>query len=81
MEPSRFWHSTAAYALAGSIKKVTDLPEYGHPVYRWPEDLKPYPDTVIFLKVDEVNRLKRLQGRSHITAEEKRIEESEFRAL
>jgi thymidylate kinase len=55
----RFWHSTAAYAIAeeGSIPQDSD-----HWVYRWPRNLF-RPTVVILLVVDEELRLQRLQNR------------------
>ncbi|KAK3914945.1 UMP-CMP kinase 2, mitochondrial [Frankliniella fusca] len=79
----RFWHSTAAYALAGQASDISELPAPQDPVYMWPEDLKPYPDLVIFLKVSEAERLRRFRGRNTTnTAEEIRLaNESNYRLL
>ncbi|XP_026277663.1 UMP-CMP kinase 2, mitochondrial-like [Frankliniella occidentalis] len=70
----RFWHSTAAYAFAGTVNDISELPEPKDPVYMWPKDLKPYPDVVFFLKVSEAERLRRFRGRNTTnTAEEIRL--------
>lgn len=76
----RFWHSTAAYALAAQIEEVAGLPERGNPLYTWPEDLLPHPDIVFFLKVSEAKRLERHSRRNTSTLEEDRLaKEAKFR--
>ncbi|CAH2004342.1 unnamed protein product [Acanthoscelides obtectus] len=67
----RYWHSTAAYAIA---QYVQDHPEYpmpaeGDPIYKWPEDLFK-PDIVIFLNVSEEVRKQRQSRRTNITVQE-----------
>ncbi len=80
---TRFWHSTAAYALAGKVNAISELPQPQHPVYMWPKDLKPYPDVVFFLTVSEAERLRRFRGRNTTnTAEEVRLaNESNYRLV
>lgn len=47
---SRFWPSTAAYAIAHELThKQVKMPES---IYKWPVDLL-QPDTIIFLVVSE----------------------------
>ncbi|XP_066468399.1 UMP-CMP kinase 2, mitochondrial isoform X2 [Tiliqua scincoides] len=72
----RYWHSTAAYAIATEISgKVEDLPPLHHQVYQWPEDLL-RPDMVLMLTVSPEERIRRLQGRGM----EKTKEEAELEA-
>ncbi|XP_020632998.3 UMP-CMP kinase 2, mitochondrial [Pogona vitticeps] len=72
----RFWHSTAAYAIATEISgKIQHLPPVHHPVYRWPGDLLK-PDLVLLLTVSPEERIRRLQGRGI----EKTREEAELEA-
>lgn len=61
----RFWHSTAAYAIATDVKvgDKTNLPYKGHTVYDWPCDLMK-PDIVYFLNVTEEERIRRLRKRN-----------------
>nr|XP_056712533.1 UMP-CMP kinase 2, mitochondrial [Euleptes europaea] len=75
----RYWHSTAAYAIATEISgKVSDLPPVHHPVYCWPEDLLK-PDLVILLTVSPEERIQRLQGRGiEKTREEEELEANRF---
>ncbi|XP_048354236.1 UMP-CMP kinase 2, mitochondrial isoform X2 [Sphaerodactylus townsendi] len=75
----RYWHSTAAYAIATEISgKVSDLPPLHHPVYCWPEDLLK-PDLVILLTVSSAERIRRLQGRgAEKTREEAELEVDRF---
>jgi len=59
----RYWHSTAAYAVANEIKSgdttsVFDL--------SWPSDLL-QPDVVIFLQVSETERMRRFSSRRALT--------------
>ena len=37
----RFWHSSAAYAIASEVGcgDSTHLPPVGHEIYKWPQDL------------------------------------------
>ncbi|XP_063170277.1 UMP-CMP kinase 2, mitochondrial [Candoia aspera] len=59
----RYWHSTAAYAIAAEIPgKVQNLPPSHHLVYHWPDDLLS-PDIVLLLTVSPEERVRRLQGR------------------
>ncbi|XP_032623757.1 UMP-CMP kinase 2, mitochondrial isoform X3 [Chelonoidis abingdonii] len=72
----RYWHSTAAYAIATEISgKVQNLPPTHHEVYQWPEDLLK-PDLVLLLTVSPEERIRRLQGRGL----EKTEEETELEA-
>uniref|UniRef100_A0A8C5T474 Thymidylate kinase-like domain-containing protein n=1 Tax=Laticauda laticaudata TaxID=8630 RepID=A0A8C5T474_LATLA len=59
----RYWHSTAAYAIATEITgNVQNLPPAHHLVYHWPDDLLS-PDIVLLLTVSPEERVRRLQGR------------------
>jgi len=69
----RFWHSTAAYAIATDVKTgdASNLPPKNHWVYNWPDDLLK-PDLVYFLSVSEEERIRRLKARNiKFTDEEK----------
>ncbi|CAD5111933.1 DgyrCDS1195 [Dimorphilus gyrociliatus] len=71
----RFWHSTAAYTISETcFSKQEELPEPGDEIYNWPEDLLK-PTAVIFLKVSEEERLRRIYSRDgdNITVEESQI--------
>ncbi|XP_078460627.1 UMP-CMP kinase 2, mitochondrial isoform X1 [Lampetra planeri] len=75
----RFWHSTAAYAVAtedsGGGVPVGALPPEGHPVYRWPRDLLA-PSVAVMLTLSPAERQRRLLGRGEdITREERRLQE------
>ncbi|XP_059208538.1 UMP-CMP kinase 2, mitochondrial [Centropristis striata] len=66
----RFWHSTAAYAIATAVSgPVCNLPAEGSEVYRWPSDLL-QPSLVVQLTVDPEERKRRLRGRGLGTTEE-----------
>ena len=73
----RFWHSTAAYAIA----KETDagvleyLPTKDHSIYTWPNDLI-FPSAVVFLKTSENNREHRVTDRESLTEEEQNLNEN-----
>ncbi|NWX95987.1 CMPK2 kinase, partial [Nothoprocta ornata] len=71
----RYWHSTAAYAIATEINgKVEDLPPTHHEVYQWPEDLLK-PDLVLLLTLSPEERTRRLRGRGlEKTKEEAELE-------
>ncbi|KAJ8288630.1 hypothetical protein COCON_G00012890 [Conger conger] len=72
----RYWHSTAAYAIATAVTgKVDNLPGPGSEVYRWPSDLL-RPDLVLLLTVSPEERMRRLSGRGL----EKTQEEAELEA-
>nr|XP_002124573.1 UMP-CMP kinase 2, mitochondrial-like [Ciona intestinalis] len=74
----RFWHSTAAYAIATDVKvgDETHLPPARHWVYSWPPDLLK-PDIVILLTISDELRRCRLEGRNtEKTDEEIRMEKS-----
>ncbi|XP_066540488.1 UMP-CMP kinase 2, mitochondrial [Hoplias malabaricus] len=59
----RFWHSTAAYAIATAVRgSVEKLPTLGSEVYQWPSDLL-RPSLVLLLAVTPQERLRRLQHR------------------
>lgn len=79
----RFWHSTAAYALAGQVDDVADLPATGDQIYQWPKDLKPYPDKVFFLQVTEAVRMERISRRQteHTEEENRLAKEANFRKV
>ena len=72
---SRFWHSTAAYAIAAACEPgdTSDLPPSGHWAYQWPIDLLK-PDIVFLLTVSEAVRAERMRKRHEVeTDEEKKI--------
>ncbi|XP_053315589.1 UMP-CMP kinase 2, mitochondrial isoform X2 [Spea bombifrons] len=70
----RYWHSTAAYAIATEIGGgVYNLPARHDAIYQWPEDLLK-PDLVILLTVSDVERILRLRKRGLAeTLEEKEL--------
>uniref|UniRef100_H3DIU9 UMP-CMP kinase 2, mitochondrial n=1 Tax=Tetraodon nigroviridis TaxID=99883 RepID=H3DIU9_TETNG len=76
----RFWHSTAAYAIATALRgPVHNLPAEGSEVYRWPGDLF-QPHLVVLLTLDPEERRRRLKDRGLIkTKEEEKLEHSLFR--
>ena len=57
----RFWQSTAAYAIATDCGTNDEaaLPPVGDPIYEWPVDLV-RPTLVVFLKVSEEERVRRI---------------------
>lgn len=68
----RYWHSTAAYALAQAVYDSpadVEMPPQGDSFYKWPEDLLK-PTLVIFLDVEENVRLQRLSRRKISTRQE-----------
>ncbi|XP_063771531.1 UMP-CMP kinase 2, mitochondrial-like isoform X1 [Pseudophryne corroboree] len=71
----RFWHSTAAYAIATEIGGgVHNLPDHHHEVYSWPDDLLK-PDLIILLTVCDEERISRIRKRGlQETREEKELE-------
>ncbi|XP_071999629.1 UMP-CMP kinase 2, mitochondrial [Engystomops pustulosus] len=71
----RFWHSTAAYAIATEIGGgIHNLPDPHHDVYHWPDDLLK-PDLVILLTVSDEERIRRIRTRGlQETKEEKELE-------
>ncbi|KAM9778003.1 UMP-CMP kinase 2, mitochondrial [Neosynchiropus ocellatus] len=71
----RFWHSTAAYAIATAVDgPVASLPSKGSEVYLWPGDLL-QPDLVVVLTLDPEERKRRLQKRGQgATQEESALE-------
>ncbi|XP_075720013.1 UMP-CMP kinase 2, mitochondrial [Rhinoderma darwinii] len=71
----RFWHSTAAYAIATEMGGgIHNLPEPHHDVYHWPDDLL-RPDLVILLTVCDEERVRRIRKRGlQETKEEKELE-------
>lgn len=59
----RFWHSTAAYAIATAVSgPVGQLPPEGSEVYAWPQDLL-RPSLVVLLTLDPEERKRRMKGR------------------
>ncbi|XP_054287458.1 UMP-CMP kinase 2, mitochondrial-like [Macrosteles quadrilineatus] len=75
----RFWHSTAAYAIAQQAVEDYNgtLPAENDEVYEWPHDLLK-PDIVFFLSVSESKRLDRLMRRKNksVTREELRMKDN-----
>nr|XP_033795203.1 UMP-CMP kinase 2, mitochondrial [Geotrypetes seraphini] len=71
----RYWHSTAAYAIATEISGgLHNLPVRNHEVYQWPEDLLK-PDLVVLLTLSQEERVRRLQSRGiEKTKEEAELE-------
>uniref|UniRef100_A0A0A9WWY0 UMP-CMP kinase 2, mitochondrial n=1 Tax=Lygus hesperus TaxID=30085 RepID=A0A0A9WWY0_LYGHE len=67
----RFWHSTAAYAIA-ELKDSCEIPEN---TFAWPSDLL-QPDLVVFLTVSEDVRLERMSRRKNFTLEEDKLKEN-----
>ncbi|CAJ0939654.1 unnamed protein product [Ranitomeya imitator] len=73
----RFWHSTAAYAIATEVGGgICNLPDAHHDVYHWPQDLL-QPDLVILLTVSDEERIRRIRKRGlEETKEEKELEDN-----
>ncbi|KAM4542129.1 UMP-CMP kinase 2, mitochondrial [Odontesthes bonariensis] len=71
----RFWHSTAAYAIATAVSgPECNLPSMGSEVYSWPSDLL-QPSLVVLLTVDPEERKRRLRNRGQMeTDEEKELD-------
>lgn len=68
----RFWHSTAAYAMATAVGgPLSNLPAAGSEVYRWPSDLL-QPSLVILLTLDPEERERRLTNRGQGKTEEEK---------
>ncbi|XP_054470584.1 UMP-CMP kinase 2, mitochondrial [Anoplopoma fimbria] len=66
----RFWHSTAAYAIATAVSgQVCNLPAEGSEVYCWPSDLL-QPSLVVLLTLDPEERKRRLRDRGQGKTEE-----------
>ncbi|KAM9341131.1 UMP-CMP kinase 2, mitochondrial [Symphorus nematophorus] len=66
----RFWHSTAAYAIATAVSgPVCNLPAEGSEVYCWPSDLL-QPSLVVLLTLDPEERKRRLRDRGQGKTEE-----------
>ncbi|XP_078069319.1 UMP-CMP kinase 2, mitochondrial [Mustelus asterias] len=66
----RFWHSTAAYAIATEVSgKVENLPPPHHELYLWPQDLV-QPDLVLLLTLDAEERVRRLEQRGEMRTKE-----------
>ncbi|KAM4723251.1 UMP-CMP kinase 2, mitochondrial [Anableps anableps] len=66
----RFWHSTAAYAIAtAATGPVSNLPHEGSEVYRWPDDLL-QPSLVVLLTLDPEERKRRLRNRGLMKTDE-----------
>ncbi|XP_043926469.1 UMP-CMP kinase 2, mitochondrial isoform X2 [Protopterus annectens] len=75
----RFWHSTAAYAIATEVGgKIENLPPHHHTLFQWPSDLLK-PDIVLLLTVRPEVRIKRLQERGlGKTKEENELEANSY---
>ena len=74
----RFWHSSAAYAIALEAKcgSEANIPPKGHSIYQWPGDLLK-PSAVIFLELSEEDRMSRLRERGVTeTDEEMKLKKS-----
>uniref|UniRef100_UPI00398E4B23 UMP-CMP kinase 2, mitochondrial n=1 Tax=Pristiophorus japonicus TaxID=55135 RepID=UPI00398E4B23 len=66
----RFWHSTAAYAIATEVSgKVANLPPPHHELYQWPQDLV-QADLVLLLTVSAEERVRRLERRGEMRTKE-----------
>ncbi|XP_031703815.1 UMP-CMP kinase 2, mitochondrial [Anarrhichthys ocellatus] len=75
----RFWHSTAAYAIATAVSgQVCNLPAEGSEVYRWPSDLL-QPSLVVLLTLDQEERKRRLGNRGQgETKEEQELDHNQL---
>ncbi|XP_070698464.1 UMP-CMP kinase 2, mitochondrial [Pempheris klunzingeri] len=75
----RFWHSTAAYAIATAVSgPVCNLPAEGSEVYRWPSDLL-QPSLVVLLTLDPEERKRRLRNRNQgETKEEQELDQNQL---
>ncbi|CAJ1073522.1 UMP-CMP kinase 2%2C mitochondrial [Xyrichtys novacula] len=75
----RFWHSTAAYAIATAVSgPVCNLPADSSAVYRWPRDLL-QPSLVVLLTLDPEERKRRLRDRGEgETAEEQELDHNQL---
>ncbi|XP_034381524.1 UMP-CMP kinase 2, mitochondrial [Cyclopterus lumpus] len=75
----RFWHSTAAYAIATAVSgQVCNLPAEGSEVYRWPGDLL-QPSLVVLLTLEPEERKRRLSNRGQgETEEEKELDHNQL---
>ncbi|KAM3871094.1 UMP-CMP kinase 2, mitochondrial [Diretmus argenteus] len=66
----RYWHSTAAYAIATAVSgPVCNLPSEGSELYCWPGDLL-QPSLVVLLTLDPEERRRRLRARGQGKTEE-----------
>ncbi|KAJ8929680.1 hypothetical protein NQ314_017607 [Rhamnusium bicolor] len=68
----RFWHSTAAFALAQAVQDYPEkyvMPSESDTVYCWPDDLFK-PDIVLLLNVSEEVRRERHSRRETVTTQE-----------
>ncbi|KAK2891838.1 UMP-CMP kinase 2, mitochondrial [Channa argus] len=66
----RFWHSTAAYAIATAVSgSPCNLPAESSEVYHWPSDLLK-PSLVVLLTLDPEERKRRLRNRGQGKTEE-----------
>ncbi|KAL3968880.1 hypothetical protein ACER0C_028837 [Sarotherodon galilaeus] len=75
----RFWHSTAAYAIATAVSgPVCNLPGEGSEVYCWPSDLF-QPSLVVLLTLDPEERKRRLRNRGQgKTDEEEELDHNQL---
>ncbi|XP_044022910.1 UMP-CMP kinase 2, mitochondrial isoform X2 [Siniperca chuatsi] len=75
----RFWHSTAAYAIATAVSgPVCNLPAEGSEVYCWPSDLL-QPSLVVLLTLDPEERKRRLRDRGQgKTEEEQKLDHNQL---
>ncbi|XP_024129995.1 UMP-CMP kinase 2, mitochondrial [Oryzias melastigma] len=75
----RFWHSTAAYAIATATSgPVSNLPQRGSEVYSWPSDLL-QPSFVLLLTLDAEERKRRLKDRGlEKTDEEQQLDRNQL---
>ncbi|KAF1374815.1 hypothetical protein PFLUV_G00233000 [Perca fluviatilis] len=75
----RFWHSTAAYAIATAVSgAVCNLPAEDSEIYRWPSDLL-QPSLVVLLTLDPEERKRRLRNRGQgKTEEEQELDDNQL---